>query len=224
MPAAALPDQPHIRLHGYWRSGTTYRTRIALNLKGLAWEAVGVNLVEGGQHDAAYRALQPQGLVPALEADGLVIGQSPAILEWIEERFPDPPLLPPDPDDRAVVRGMAAAIGCDIHPLQNLRVLKQLGQDFGATTADTDRWAARWISDGFAALEQLIGRHGRGFAFGDRPTLADCYLAPQIYSANRFHVDLTPYPRIVAAAQAAAALPAFASAHPAAQPDAPAAS
>ncbi|TVV71172.1 maleylacetoacetate isomerase [Sphingomonas solaris] len=215
------PTPARLRLHGYWRSGTTYRVRIALGLKGLGWETVPVNLLEGAQKGEAYRRLQPQGLVPALEADGLVIAQSPAILEWIEETYPDPPLLPSTPADRAAVRAMAAAIACDIHPLHNPRVFARLKQDHAAAPADTEAWAAHWIAEGLAALEQLVARHGGGLAFGDRPTLADCYLVPQIYTANRFHVDLSPYPRLVAAAAAAGALPAVAAAHPAAQPDAP---
>ena len=209
-----------IRLHGYWRSGTTYRVRIALGLKGLEWETVPVNLLAGEQRADDYLRLQPQGLVPALEVDGVVLGQSPAILEWIEEVFPDPPLLPADPADRAIVRGMAAAMGCDIHPLHNMRVFKALKADLGASQAQTDAWAAHWIAEGFTALEGMIAAHGRGFAFGDGPGLADCYLAPQYYTAQRFGVDVAPYPHIVAAVAAAAGLPAFAAAHPAAQPDA----
>ncbi len=209
-----------VRLHGYWRSGTTYRVRIALGLKGVAWEPVPVNLLAGEQRDAAYLKLQPQGLVPALEVDGTILGQSPAILEWIEETWPEPPLLPADPTGRAIVRAMAAAMGCDIHPLHNLRVFKRLKQELGATQPQIDAWAAHWIAEGFAALDGMIAEHGRGYAYGHRPTLADCYLAPQLYTAERFHVDLTPYPHIVVAAEATRALPAFAAAHPAAQPDA----
>jgi len=207
-------------LHGYWRSGTSYRTRIALNLKGLAYEQRPVDLRAGAQGSEAFRALNPQGLVPALEADGVVLTQSPAILEWLEERYPDPPLLPHDPDERAIVRAMAALIGCDVHPLNNLRVLNELRSGFGADGEAVKRWAARWIGDGFAALETMIARHGSGFAFGDTPTLVECYLVPQVYSAERFSVDLSPYPRVVAAASAAQALAPVAAAHPDRQPDA----
>lgn len=207
-------------LHGYWRSGTSYRTRIALNLKGVAYEQATHDLRRGEQGSDAYRALNPQGLVPALEVDGAVLTQSPAILEWLEECYPEPPLLPDDPLARAAVRAMAAAVACDIHPLGNLRVLSALRQDFGADEAAVGHWIARWIGDGFAALEVLIARDGDGFAFGDTPTLADCCLVPQVYSAERFGVDLTPYPCLVAAAEHARAVPAIAAAAPERQPDA----
>lgn len=209
-----------IVLHGYWRSGTSYRTRIALNLKGLEYAQVTHDLRTGAQRDPAYLALNPQGLMPALEADGDVFTQSTAILEWLEERHPTPPLLPPDPNGRAHVRAMMALVACDIHPLNNLRVLNTLRQDFGASSEQVSGWIARWIADGFTALETLIERHGNGFAYGSTPTLADCCLVPQVYSAQRFKVDLTPYPRIRAVAEAAQSLPAFAAAHPDQQPDA----
>jgi maleylpyruvate isomerase len=207
-------------LHAYWRSGTSYRTRIALNLKGLAYEIRPVNLVAGEQASEAYRALDPQGLVPTLQADGQTLIQSPAILEWLEEAQPDPPLLPQGAAGRAEVRAMAAVIGCDIHPLNNLRVLRSLKRDLGASDAQLAAWEARWIGDGFAALEPLIARHGSGFCWGDQPTLADCYLIPQVYSAIRFGVDLDPYPLIRAVDERARSLDAFAAAHPDRQPDA----
>ena len=141
--------------HGYWRSGAAYRTRIALNLKGLDYETAPVNLVEGAQRSDAFLALNPQGLVPALEADGLVLTQSPAILEWLEETFPEPPLLPGGTAERAQVRAMAALIGCDVHPLNNLRVLKALRSEFGASQEQVDAWAGRWIGAGFEALETM---------------------------------------------------------------------
>lgn len=209
-----------MRLHGYWRSGTSYRVRIALNFKGVTYEQVAHDLWRGDQKRQAFLALQPQGLVPALKVDGQVLIQSPAILEWLEERYPDPPLLPQDVLGRAQVRAMAAIIGCDIHPLNNLRILKALKNDLGADQAAINNWIARWISDGFTALEAMTGDHGGVFAFGDEPTLADVYLVPQIYSAERFGVDLSPFPRLTAAAAAARALPAFAAADPAVQPDA----
>lgn len=211
-----------IVLHGYWRSGTSYRTRIALNLKGVAYEQATHDLRRGEQRSDAYRALNPQGLVPTLAVDGSILTQSPAILEWLEECYPEPPLLPARANDRAAVRAMAAAVACDIHPLGNLRVLNALRQDFGADEGAVSCWIARWIGDGFAALEVLIARHGNGFAYGDTPTLADCCLVPQVYAAERFGVDLTPYPRLVAAVAQARAVPRIADAAPECQPDAPA--
>jgi maleylpyruvate isomerase len=207
-------------LHAYWRSGTSYRTRIALNLKGLHYEIRPVNLLAGEQGGTDYLSLDPQGLVPTLEADGQVLIQSPAILEWLEETHPEPPLLPANAADRAAVRAMAALIGCDIHPLNNLRVLRALKHDLGASDEQLAQWEARWIGDGFAALERLIERRGGGFCFGETPTLADCYLVPQVYSAIRFGVDLEPYPRILAVDERARALDAVAAAHPDRQPDA----
>ena len=210
-------------LHEYWRSGTSYRTRIALALKGLAYRTVSHDLRTGAQRAAAFVALNPQGLVPALETDandgGHVLTQSPAILEWLEERYPEPPLLPTGTGDRAIVRAMAATVACDIHPLNNMRVLKAI-RELGADGEAEKSWTARWIGDGFAALEIAIARHGGGFAFGDRPTLADCHLVPQAYSADRFGVDLTPYPRLAEAVATARAHPAFVAAHPDNQPDA----
>ena len=207
-------------LHGYWRSGAAWRTRIALALKGLEYDQRGVDLRTGAQRSDAFVALNPQGMVPALEVDGAVLTQSPAILEWLEETHPLPPLLPADPVARAQVRAMAALIGCDIHPLNNLRVGKALRESFGADQAAVDAWAERWIAPGFAALEALVVRHGAGWCFGDVPTLADCYLIPQIYSARRFNVPLDAFPRLLAVDSAAAAHPAFAAAHPDRQPDA----
>ena len=207
-------------LHGYWRSGTSYRTRIALNLKGLAYETSPVDLRTGAQKSEAYLALNPQGLVPALETDnGLVLTQSPAILEWLEEAHPAPALLPSGAADRAVVRAMAALIGCDIHPLNNLRVLKAV-RELGADQTGADAWAGRWILDGFTALEAMVTRHGEGWCFGDAPSLVDCYLIPQIYSARRFNVDLTAFPRLLAVEAQADRHPAFVAAHPDNQPDA----
>jgi maleylpyruvate isomerase len=207
-------------LHGYWRSGTSYRTRVALNLKGLPYEQRNYDLRIGAHRDAAYASLNPQRLVPALEVDGALLTQSPAILEWLEERHPDPPLLPRDAAARATVRAMAALIGCDVHPLHNMRVLTALRTDFAADDEAINGWIARWIGDGFAALETLVACHGGSFAYGDTPTLADCYIVPQLYSAERFGVDVSAYPHVVAAANHARALPAVAAAHPDRQPDA----
>ncbi|MGP7795793.1 maleylacetoacetate isomerase [Sphingomonas sp. CLY1604] len=205
-------------LHGYWRSGAAYRVRIALALKGLAYEQVNHDLRTGGQADPAYAALNPQRLVPALEVDGVILTQSVAILEWLDERFPEPPLMPDDANGRAIVRGMVATIATDVHPLHNLRTLKALRQDFGGSDAQVNAWMAHWMAEGFAAVEALIARHGDGFAYGAAPTLADCITVPALYSAERFGVDVTPYPRLVAAAARTAAL--AATAHPGRQPDA----
>ncbi len=207
-------------LHGYWRSTTAYRVRIALTLKGVAYAQVTHDLRTGAQREAGYRALNPQGLVPALETDDAVLTQSSAILEWIDETYPNPPLLPSNANGRAIVRAMAATIACDIHPVNNLRILNALRTEFGADEAAVNRWIARWIGDGFAALETQIARYGDGFAFGATPTIADCHLVPQVYSAERFAVDLSPYPKLKAAAENARTLPAFAAAHPDQQPDA----
>ena len=209
-----------LTLHGYWRSTTAYRVRIALGLKRVAYDQVTHDLRTGAHRDEGYRALNPQSLVPALETNDAVLTQSPAILEWLDEVYPDPPLLPASPTDRAIVRAMAATIACDIHPVNNLRILTALRAEFGAGEAAVNRWIARWIGDGFAALETMIARHGAGFAFGTTLTLADCYLVPQVYSAERFAVDLSPYPHLMAAAERARALPAFAAAYPDRQPDA----
>lgn len=207
-------------LHAYWRSGASYRTRIALNLKGIAYETRPIDLVGGAQRSDAYLALNPQGLVPALEADGRVLTQSPAIIEWLEETRPDPALLPADAESRAVVRAMTSLINCDVQPLNNLRVLRALKADFGADQAATDRWAGRWITAAFEALESMIARHGDGWAFGDSPGMADCSLIPQVYSARRFDTDLAAFPHILAVAERAEAHPAFVAAHPDNQPDA----
>ena len=207
-------------LHGYWRSGASYRVRIALNLKALTYEQAAHDLRQGRQQTPDYLALNPQGMVPALDVDGQVLIQSPAILEWLEETYPEPPLLPRDAGDRATVRAMSAVIGCDIHPLNNLRVLTSLRRDLGADQATVDAWAARWIAPGFDALNALVARHGAGFSFGDEPTLADCYLIPQLYSARRFNVETAAWPALKAVEARALAHPAFAAAHPDQQPDA----
>lgn len=212
-----------MRLHGYFRSSSSYRCRIALNLKGLDYAQVPVHLVRGGgqQKTAGYRALNPQALVPTLEADGLILTQSPAILEWLEEVHPNPPLLPRDPGERAAVRAFCAAIACEVHPLQNLRVLQYLELHFGQGEAGKEAWCQRWIGDGLAACEALLARRSAtGFAFGEAPGMAEVYLIPQMYSAQRFKVDLSALPRLQALQSECDGLAAFAAAHPARQPDA----
>ena len=210
-----------ILLHGFWRSSAAYRVRIALALKGLAYRQQPLDLIAGEQHSDAYVGIAPHHLVPALEYDGGILIESPAILEWIEAKWPAPPLLPANIDEAAIVRGMAALIACDIHPLNNLRVLSAIRGDFEATNPQVKAWIARWITQGFAALEVLVTRHGGRFAFGDTPTLADCYLVPQLDSAERYKVDLTAFPRICATGAAARALPEIAAARPELQDGAP---
>lgn len=207
-------------LHGYWRSSAAYRVRIALNLKGLDYRQINHDLRTGGRRAGDYLALAPHGLVPALDHGGGTLIESPAILEWIEARWPAPALLPADAARAAVVRSMAALIGCDIHPLNNLRVLNRLKSSFVADPDQLQAWIHHWIAEGFGALERMISAYGGTFAFGDAPTMADCYLVPQLYSARRFAVDLSPYPFLAAAGAAAEGLPAFAQAHPDRQPDA----
>jgi maleylpyruvate isomerase len=209
-----------ITLHGYWRSTASYRVRIGLGLKGLDYRQVTHDLRAGAQRKPEFVALSPQGLVPALEADGSVITQSLAIIEWLDERFPEPALLPEDATGRATVRAMAQIIACDIHPLNNLRVLTALREELGADEAAVSRWIARWMQEGFAALETLVARHGGRFAYGDTPGLADCCLVPQLFAAERFEVDVAAFPRLLAAAENARELDAVRQAAPALQPDA----
>lgn len=210
----------NLTLHSYWRATAPYRVRIGLQLKGLDYGYVGVNLLKGEQHADDYVTRRNrQHLTPALEADGHVLTQSLAILEWLEEVHPEPALLPRDAFDRATVRAMAAIVACDIHPLNNMRIQKALS-DLGVDAPGREAWSQRWIIDGFNALEPLVAEHGAGFAFGRAPTLADCCLVPQVYSAGRYNVDLTPFPAIRAAAEHAARHPAFVAAHPDIQPDA----
>ena len=209
-----------IRLHGYWRSTASYRVRIALNLEGVEYTNVLHDLRLGEQREPQYLTANPQGLVPMLEVSGQTITQSLAIMEWLEERHPRPALLPDGPLGRATTRSMASIICSDVHPLNNLRVLNALRADFGANDSQVNEWIAAWIHAGFAALEPLIAQHGRGFAFGSGPTLADCCLVPQIYSAERFGVSLEAYPRLRSAGELARDHPAFRDAHPDNQPDA----
>ncbi len=201
-------------LHDYWRSTASYRVRIALNVKGLSYEQISHDLRVGGQRAPDYLALNRQGLVPALEAGDTTITQSGAILEWLEERYPAPALLPDDADGRAIVRSMAMIVACDIHPLNNLRIQTYLRETIHCTDAQVRDWIANWIGEGFAALEALVARHGGRFAYGDSPTFADCYLVPQCYSAQRFSVALDDFPRLAAVAAEAGALEPFRCAHP----------
>jgi maleylpyruvate isomerase len=209
-----------MKLHGYFRSSAAYRVRIALNLKGLGAEHLPHHLRKGEQCAPAYLAINPQGLVPALENDaGAVLTQSVAIIEWLDETHPHPPLLPKDILQRAKVRAFALAIACDTHPVQNLKVLARL-RELGLPEEKVQDWAA-WVNrEGLSACETLIRAEPGPFCFGDVPTLADLCLVPQLANARRFGVDVTAYPRLLEAEAAAKALPAFVNAAPEKQPDA----
>ena len=201
-------------LHDYFRSSAAYRVRIALNLKGVDYESRPVNLAEGAQKAAGYRALNPQGFVPMLEIDDHRLTQSLAIIAFLDQTRPEPRLLPADPTDQAHVRAMALTIACDIHPLNNLRVLKYLGGPLGLSQGVRDTWYAHWVTEGFDALEAMASQRSGGFLFGNAPSLADVCLVPQMYNARRFNVPVEQYPTLVRADASANALPAFAAAHP----------
>jgi len=201
-------------LHDYFRSSACYRVRILLNLKGVDYDRHSVNLAEGAQKDPAYRALNPQGFVPMLEIDGLKLTQSLSIAVYLDQTRPEPLLMPRDPADGAHVRALALTVACDIHPLNNLRVLKYLSGTLDSTQDQNDAWYAHWVTEGLAALEALAAPRAGAFLFGDSPTLADVMLVPQLYNARRFAVPIAPYPSLRRADESASALPAFAAAHP----------
>jgi maleylacetoacetate isomerase len=198
----------------YWRSSAVYRVRIALNLKGVDYESRPVDLQTSEQRGDDYRELNPQGLVPMLEIDGHRLTQSLAIIVYLDQAFPDPPLVPRDPADGAHVRAMALAIACDIHPLNNLRVLKYLKNELGHSQDEVDRWYAHWISEGLDPLENMAKAGAGRFLFGDEPTIADVCLVPQLFNARRFNVPLDDYPTLLRADANASRLDAFAAAHP----------
>jgi maleylacetoacetate isomerase len=212
-------------LYSYWRSSAAFRVRIALNLKGLRYETRAVHLVRDGgeQHSAAYAALNPLELVPTLVDGERVLPQSLAILEYLDETHPQPPLLPSDPAGRARVRALAQAVACDIHPIGNLRVLQQLGAQFGADDEQKALWMRHWIATGLHAIETMLANSkdtGR-YCHGDMPSMADVCLVPQVYNARRWKVPLGDYPTILRIDAQCAALPAFHDAMPEQQPDAP---
>jgi maleylpyruvate isomerase len=213
-----------MKLYTYFRSSAAYRVRIALNLKGIPYDAVPVHLLRNGgeQLGDAYRAVNPAALLPALEDDGNVIGQSLAIMEYLEETHPQTPLLPATPAERARVRELALTVAADTHPLGNLRVLKYLTGTIGVTEDIKLGWQQHWLRTGLSALENLLANdeHTGHYSHGDTPTLADCCLVPQVFGAQRFGVDMTPYPTIMRIHAACNELPAFQLAHPSRQPDA----
>ena len=211
-----------MKLHNFWRSGTSHRTRIALNLKGLSYEYVAVHLGKEAHLTEVFKAVNPQQLVPALDTGDQVLIQSPAIIEWLEEKYPTPALLPEDADGRARVRALAAIVGCDVHPINNRRILEYLRKTFGADEAAINTWCGTWISAGFDAYEAILAADTQrgAFSFGHTPTIADVYLVPQVESARRFQVDLSRWPQIARVEQACMALPAFQDAAPSRQPDA----
>ena len=208
-----------MKLHGYFRSSASYRVRIALNLKGLRADHLTHHLRKGEQRDPSYLAINPQGLVPTLQDRGAVITQSLAIIEWLEETHPTPPLLPKDPLRRAHVRAFAQVVACDTHPVQNLKVLARLRQ-LGVTDEKVTEWAAWANREGLSACETLIQNEPGPFCFGEAPTMADLCLVPQLANARRFGVDLDAFPRLLKAEAAARNIKAFADAAPERQPDA----
>lgn len=211
-----------MKFYGYFRSSSSYRCRIAFNLKGIEYEFAPVHLKNGAQHSEAFKALNPQGLLPALETDdGAVLTQSLAILEWLEETHPEVPILSADPLTRAKERAFAQVIACEIHPLQNLRVLKYLTGDLSLDEGAKDAWLQRWLGDGLKACEGLLAQRERdtGFCYGEAPGLADICLVPQVFSAERFGVDISALPLVKRIYQTCMAHEAFDKAQPNKQPD-----
>jgi maleylacetoacetate isomerase len=211
-----------MKLHTYFRSSAAYRVRIALGLKGLSYESLSKMLVKGEQRAPDYLQLNPQGLVPALEIPGGVLTQSLAIIEYLDELHPTPPLLPSDPIGRAQVRAMALAIACDIHPINNLQVLNYLKQELHQDAASVDTWYRHWVTVGFTALEVQVQRSSKGgrYCYADTLSLADVLLVPQMFNARRSKVELSPFPTLVGICAHLEALSAFATARPEVQPDA----
>lgn len=207
-----------MKLYTFFRSSASYRVRIALNLKGLSYDSAFISLPKNEQSQPDYLKVNPQGRVPTLDMDGAILIQSPAILEYLDEVHPQPPLLPSDPMRRAKIRAVSALVGCDIHPLNNSGTLAYLKGRMGQDEAAVNAWYAHWVVEGFKTVEQLI--EPGPFAFGDRPTLADIYLVPQVYNARRFKVPLDPFPKIMAVDAACGEVEAFKAAAPERQPDA----
>lgn len=212
-----------MKLYTYFRSSAAYRVRIALNLKGLAYDAIPVHLLrEGGEHlQDSYRAINPSALVPSLQDDHITLSQSMAIIEYLEEVYPQFPLLPQDAPGRARVRELAQIVACDIHPVNNLRVLNYLVKHLGLPDQAKTEWYRHWIIEGFASLEAHLARDPAAgpFCHGDHPTIADCFLVPQVFNAQRFNIDVSAYPNIDRINSLCIELPAFQHAHPSHQPD-----
>ena len=211
-----------MKLYTFFRSSASYRVRIALNIKGLNYEQIPIHLRRGEQLASSYKTINPQALVPTLEDNGHLITQSLAIIEYLEERYPQPPLLPRDPADRATVRSMALTVACEVHPLQNTRVLNYLRNDLSHKEEEVTRWAQHWIGLGLEALEQTVASlpNRADFCFGHAPTLGDIFLVPQLSNARRFGCDLTAFPNLVRIEANCLKLPAFVNAAPENQPDA----
>jgi maleylacetoacetate isomerase len=209
-----------MRLYDYWRSSAAYRVRIALNFKGLSYEQVPVDLRAGAQRAPDFLAINPQGLVPVLEDEGVRLTQSLPILNYLEERYPEPALLPKDATGRATSRGIAVAIACEIHPLNNLRVLQYLERELGLSEAQRLAWYHHWIGEGLGAIETMLARSAGDFCVGDEPSLADLCLVPQVYNARRYRCDLEPYPTIRRIDERCREIEGFAKAAPERQPDA----
>jgi len=213
-----------MKLYTYFRSSAAYRVRIALNLKGLSYDAVPVHLLKDGgqQRQEEFRNINPSGLVPAFQDERITLTQSMAIIEYLEERFPAVPLMPQDAPGRARVRELAQIIACDIHPLNNLRVLRHLVHELKLSEEQKTAWIRHWIGEGLASLESHLARDPAAgpFCHGAAPTIADCFLVPQVFNAERFGIDLGAYPNIGRIVALCVDLPAFAAAHPSQQPDA----
>jgi maleylacetoacetate isomerase len=214
--------QTELQLYTFFRSSAAFRVRIALNIKGLHYQSISKFLAKGEHLQPDYLAINAQGLVPALAIHDTVLTQSLAIIEYLDEEFPTPPLLPNEPTARAHVRAMALAIACDIHPLNNLRVLNYLRGELKQEDASVNRWYRHWVAEGFRPLEQSVQKFSKdgGYCFGAAVSIADVLLVPQMYNARRFEVDLTPYPKLVQISKHLESLPEFAAARPEAQPDA----
>jgi maleylacetoacetate isomerase len=210
-----------MKLYSYWRSSASYRVRIALALKGIDYDTASVNLLEGEQKSDAYARINPQRKVPSLDIGGDILTQSLAIIEYLDETHPNPPLLPKDPAERAHVRALALAVACEIAPLNNTGPLRYLTDTLKIDTAAKDTWYHHWIAEGFAALEQMLAATAGTFCHGDAPTMADCFLVPQVYNARRYKFDVTPYKLISKIDAACAGHPAFQKALPENQAEKP---